>query len=104
MEAINVNLKCICGTFILVVSIVCVTKVLLLWITNHYHKKLVLDEREKKDACEKRYFDKNRDEEIKSLKEQLEAVKREYVLKEKDREIEELKKKIDGLEKNKKKE
>lgn len=95
--------KWICGTVIAVVLIVCITKVVILALTNCHHKKLILDEREKKDALEKLYLEKNRDEEIKVLKERIKDLEGKETLLRKDLEIEKLVFQKDVLEKNQKK-
>lgn len=94
--------KWICGTVIAVVLIVCITKVVILALTNCHHKKLILDEREKKDALEKLYLEKNRDEEIKVLKERIKDLEGKETLLRKDLEIEKLVFQKDVLEKNQK--
>ena len=83
--------KWICVTVIAVVLIVCITRVIVVTLTNCHHKKMIFDEREKKDALERLFLEKNRDEEIKVLKDRI-----------KDLEIENLKFQKDVLEKNQK--
>ena len=96
--------KWICGTVIAVVFIACITRVIILALTNCHHKTLILDERQKKDALEKLYLEKNRDEEIESLKNQIKDLEGKETLLRKDLEIEKLKFQKDVLEKDKKKE
>lgn len=94
--------KWICVTVIAVVLIVCITRVFIVALTNCHHKKMIFDEREKKDALERLFLDKNRDEEIKVLKDRIKDLEGKETLLIKDLEIEKLKFQKDVLEKNQK--
>ena len=94
--------KWICGTVIVVVLIVCITRVVIVALTNCHHKKLVFDERDKKDALERLFLEKNRDEEIKVLKDRIKDLEGKETLLRKDLEIEKIKFQKDVLEKNQK--
>ena len=94
--------KWICVTVIAVVLIVCITRVIVVTLTNCHHKKMIFDEREKKDALERLFLEKNRDEEIKVLKDRIKDLESKEAFLKKDLEIENLKFQKDVLEKNQK--